>query len=220
MFFMRNVGSNILSNITVSAVENDVSLTICNFNETSYATAYLQPDEAKALARYLVRFANNCEQQLDKKEIKIRASELSKILDFRNRLDEQFAEPSENDPFSSEWIREFFEFINDCEKKYKSKSETEINVFLEKVKESKNLHHVKTHFGMTFLAESYADDKNIFGLVVKHPANGFDQSERKIIATIGGIGADDVQMFAITPAQFFQLRELLNLRCQPWTEDE
>lgn len=30
---------------------------------------------------------------------------------------------------------------------------------LQKVRESKNLHHVKTHYGLTFLSESYADDR-------------------------------------------------------------
>lgn len=90
---------------------------------------------------------------------------------------------------------------------------------LQKVRESKNLHHVKTHYGLTFLSESYADDQHIFVWTVKHPGRGFEQSYRQILAAFSTCGGDSLEMLLLMPNQLFQLRETLNLHCEPWEEE-
>lgn len=90
---------------------------------------------------------------------------------------------------------------------------------LQKVRGSKNLHHVKTHCGLTFLSESYADYQHIFGWIVKHPGRGFEQSYRQILASFSTCGGDSLEVFFLMPAQLFQLRETLNLHSEPWEEE-
>ena len=91
---------------------------------------------------------------------------------------------------------------------------------LQKVREAKNLHHVIAHAGMTYLTESWADDTTAYGLVVKHPAKGFEHGESGILACIGSVEGSDPDLIPLLPNQFFMLREALALNCEPWSEDE
>lgn len=88
---------------------------------------------------------------------------------------------------------------------------------LQKVRESKNLCRIFTKCESTCINESYADEKYGFGLVAKNKGLGFAWESRTIFGSISEIDKDSLQIVLLTPKQFFQLREELNLRCAYWT---
>lgn len=77
---------------------------------------------------------------------------------------------------------------------------------LKAVREAEPLEHFTSKFGMTFFAEGYRNEKLVFSLVMKHTAKGYETWEK---------GAPN--LVNLTADQFFQLREAININCNPWS---
>ncbi len=91
---------------------------------------------------------------------------------------------------------------------------------LKAVRETEPLEHFTSRFGMTFFAEGYRNGKLVFSLVMKHTAKGYETWERGFLVAFGGVDDDAPQLINLTADQFYQLREAINLNCNPWTENE
>lgn len=91
---------------------------------------------------------------------------------------------------------------------------------ISKVREAKNLHRVVCDASVTYMRESFADEKFAFGWVVKHAAKGFEDESRRIVLTCGELMGDRLQMIEATPEQLLQFREALCLKVEFDGEDE
>lgn len=91
---------------------------------------------------------------------------------------------------------------------------------ISKVREAKNLHRVVCDASVTYMRESFADEKLAFGWVVKHAAKGFEDESRRIVLTCGELMGDRLQMIEATPEQLLQFREALCLKVEFDGEEE
>lgn len=91
---------------------------------------------------------------------------------------------------------------------------------LQKVQESKNLHHCITELGFTYIRESFADDQSVFAWALTHPGKGFESKEKGICAVFGSLDGEPKAVLTISPDQLVTLRETLSLHCEYWAPED